>query len=108
LPKEENVIEISDNDLHAHLKAPMEQRGITRAEIARTLNDGWEAKDAKSGTIGKVFVFPYNKIWQDDLFQEKEVTVYYKIINEDIVLLTVKARYGKHFRKEVEGHEVGI
>jgi len=94
------VIKIVDNALHAHLKARMEQRGITRAEIERTLNEGWKAKDAKSGTIGKVFIFPYNRTWQDDLFQEKEVTVYYKMIKEDIVLLTVKARYGKHFRKE--------
>jgi len=94
------VIKIVDNALHAHLKARMEQRGITRAEIERTLNEGWKAKDAKSGTIGKVFIFPYNRTWQDDLFQEKEVTVYYKMIKEGIVLLTVKARYGKHFRKE--------
>jgi len=94
------VIKIVDNDLHTHLKARMEQRGITRAEIERTLNEGWKAKDAKSGTIGKVFIFPYNRTWQGDLFQEKEVTVYYKVIKEGIVLLTVKARYGKHFRKE--------
>ncbi len=94
------MIKIVDNDLHTHLKARMEQRGITRAEIERTLNEGWKAKDAKSGTIGKVFIFPYNRTWQGDLFQEKEVTVYYKVIKEDIVLLTVKARYGKHFRKE--------
>ncbi len=94
------MIKIVDNDLHTHLKARMEQRGITRAEIERTLNEGWKAKDAKSGTIGKVFIFPYNRTWQGDLFEEKEVTVYYKVIKEDIVLLTVKARYGKHFRKE--------
>lgn len=94
------MIKIVDNDLHTHLKARMEQRGITRAEIERTLNEGWKAKDAKSGTIGKVFIFPYNRTWQGDLSQEKEVTVYYKVIKEDIVLLTVKARYGKHFRKE--------
>jgi len=102
------LISISDADLHAHLKARMAQRGITRAEIERTLNEGWKARDAKSGTIGKVFVFPYKKTWQGDIFEEKEVTVYYKVINEDIELLTVKARYGKHFRKEVEGDEIGI
>ena len=94
------MIKIVDNDLHTHLKARMEQRGITRAEIERTLNEGWKAKDAKPGTIGKVFIFPYNRTWQGDLFQEKEATVYYKVIKEDIVLLMVKARYGKHFRKE--------
>jgi len=81
---------------------------FTRAEIERTLNEGWKAKDAKSGTIGKVFVFPYNTTWQGNLFAEKEVTVYYKLINDGIVLLTVKARYGEHFRKEGEANEVGI
>jgi len=102
------LISISDADLHAHLKARMAQRGITRAEIERTLNEGWKARDAKSGTIGKVFVFPYKKTWQGDIFEEKEVTVYYKIVNESLALLTVKARYGKHFLKEGEGNEARI
>ena len=78
----------------------MAQRGITRKEIERTLNKGWQAKDAKSGTIGKVFVFRYDRAWQGELFEEKEVTVYYKEVEkEGIVLLTAKARYGKHFLK---------
>ncbi|MCK4486038.1 MAG: hypothetical protein KAU38_04655, partial [Desulfobacterales bacterium] len=71
-------------------------------------NEGWEAKDVKAGTIGKVFVFPYNRTWQGNLFAEKQVTVYYKVENEGIVLLTVKARYGKHFWKEGEANEVRI
>ena len=29
-----------------------------------------------------------------------DLIAFYKVIKEDIVLLTVKARYGKHFRKE--------
>ena len=58
LLKETIVIKILNSDLHAHLKARMVQRGITREEIERTLNEGWEAKDAKSGTIGKVYIFP--------------------------------------------------
>jgi len=102
------LISISDADLHAHLKARMAQRGITRAEIERTLNEGWKARDAKSGTTGKVFVFPYKKTWQGDIFEEKEVRVYYKIVNESLALLTVKARYGKHFLKEGEGNEARI
>ena len=100
------MINISNADLHAHLKARMAQRGITRAEIERTLNEGWEAKDAKPGTIGKVFVFPYNGTWEGDFFEEKEVTVYYKLVKEGIVLLTVKARYGKDFLREGKTNEV--
>ena len=36
------------------------------------------------------------------LYDEKEVSVYYKLINDDIMLLTVKARYGKDFSREGE------
>lgn len=32
-------------------------------------------------------------------YREKEVTVYYKVIGEAVVLLTVKARYGQSFQK---------
>lgn len=102
------MIEISDNDLHAHLKARMEQRGITKEEIEYVLNEGWNAKDAKTGTLGKVFVFQYNRKWQGEVFEEKEVSVYYKLVHEDIMLLTVKARYGKDFSREGETNEIGI
>lgn len=102
------MIKISEADLHAHLKARMAQRGITREEIEKTLNEGWKAKDAKSGTIGKVYVFPYNRAWEGALFEEKEVTVYYKMVNQSIVMLTAKARYGKDFWKEGEDNEIRI
>jgi len=100
------MIKISDADIHNHLKARMVQRGITRDEIETTLNEGWNAKDAKLGTLGKVFVFPYNKIWEGEFFEEKEVSVYYKIVNNSMVLLTVKARYGKDFLKERGSNEI--
>jgi len=91
------MIKISEADLHPHLKARMSQRGITMEEIEKVLNEGLEATDTKPGTIGKVFVFLYNGMWEGKLFEEKEVSVYYKLINDTIVLLTVKARYGKGF-----------
>jgi hypothetical protein len=75
----------------------MSQRGITIEEIERVLNEGWEATDAKPGTLGKVFVFLYNRIWEGKLFEEKEVSVYYRLVNNRVSLLTVKARYGKGF-----------
>ena len=102
------MIKISDTDIHPHLKLRMEQRGISRGEIEMTLNEGWIAKDAKPGTLGKLFVFPYNKIWEGKLFEEKEVCVYYKIVNDSIVLLTAKARYGKDFLKERGSNEVRV
>jgi len=88
---------ITQADLHPHLQARMEQRGITLEEIEHTLNAGWAAPDAKPGTMGKVFVFDYRAEWLGEFFQEKEVTVYYKVVGEAILLLTGKARYGEHF-----------
>ncbi|GAB4419562.1 MAG: hypothetical protein OHK0032_15460 [Thermodesulfovibrionales bacterium] len=79
----------------------MFQRGIPIDEIQETLNKGWDADDAKGGTSGKVFIFPYNGRWEGKFFEEKEVTVYYKYKAEKFILLTAKARYGKNFlRKE--------
>jgi hypothetical protein len=92
-------IRLSATDFHPHLRARMLQRGITRGEVERTLRDGWEARDAKAGTAGKVFVFPYNADWEGKRFAEKEVTVYYKFVGGKLVVLTVKARYGESFLK---------
>ena len=97
------LAKISDADLHPHLKARMSQRGVTVEEIQTVLNRGWEAGDAKPGTIGKVSIFPYNETWEGKLYEEKEVSVYYKLADDKIMLLTVKARYGKGFLKEGEG-----
>lgn len=88
---------ITEADLHSHLRARMHQRGITREEIEQVLNEGWEATDAKPGTLGKVMVFPYEAEWEGEFYQEKEVTVYYKVTTEGLILLTVKARYGQGF-----------
>lgn len=54
---------LKDSDIHPHLRARMMQRGVTIDEIETVLNEGWEAIDAKEGTKGKVFVFPFNDYW---------------------------------------------
>lgn len=92
--------EINESDLHAHLKARMLQRGVSLKEINETLHGGWSAGDAVEGTFGKVQVFTYNSVWEGKNFEEKEVTVYYKYRGEQFILLTVKTRYGKNFKKE--------
>ena len=76
-----------ESDIHHHIHARMHQRGISIKEIEDTIHEGWNADDAKEGTIGKVFVFPYKEYWEGKYFEEKEVTVYYKYKNEKIVLL---------------------
>lgn len=75
----------------------MQQRGVSINEIEITINEGWDAEDAKEGTSGKVFVFTYNAYWEGRYFEEKEVTVYYKYKNQKLILLTAKARYGRDF-----------
>jgi len=35
--------------------------------------------------------------WEGQFYQEKEVTVYYKVTDEGLILLTAKARYGQGF-----------
>jgi len=91
------AIRLTDADLHDHLNARMAQRGIAKEELERTLNEGWLAEDTKPGTIGKVMVFTYQDQWEGRWYAEKEVSVYYKGAESALVLLTVKARYGKNF-----------
>lgn len=94
-------IVINESDIHHHLRERMLQRGISLYEIRDTINNGWNATDSKEGTNGKVFVFPYNAYWEGRYFEEKEITVYYKQKDSKLILLTVKAKYGKDFlRKE--------
>lgn len=91
---------ISEANLHPHLRARMKQRGVSLSEMQRVMTEGWEVGDAKPGTMGKIFVFPYNAVWESQFYLEKEVTVYYKVIAGELVLLTVMARYGQGFPKK--------
>ncbi|MCS6804386.1 MAG: hypothetical protein RMM98_16335 [Acidobacteriota bacterium] len=95
---------LTESDLHPHLIARMEQRGVTLTELQQTLEHGWDASDAKPGSYGKTAIFPYNAEWEGHFYEQKEVTVYYKVTEGRLVLLTVMARYGKNF-PEVDDHE---
>ena len=75
----------------------MVQRGVTIPDIEQTLTEGWQAPDARPGTLGKVRIFPYNGEWEGRFHQEKQVTVYDKQTSQSIVILTVMARYGRDF-----------
>ena len=88
---------LAERDLHPHLKARMAQRGVTPEEIERTVDEGRPAKDAKPGTVGKMLVFPYNAECEGRFHEKKEVTVYSRVVRERVVVLTVKARYGRDF-----------
>ena len=95
-------MEIEKNDLHPHLRERMEQRGVILNEINHVLQNGFEARDAKKGTRGKVFVFEYDDLWLGKKYLEKEVTVYFREQNMELIILTVKARYGKDFPRGEE------
>lgn len=78
----------------------MRQRGVALDEIEEAMNAGWTAADAKPGMCGKTMVFAYAAEWEGKSYPEKEVTVYYRVIEGKIVVLTVKARYGSSFPRE--------
>ena len=65
-------------DYHLHLLARMEQRGITRQEIERTLAEGRAVADARPGTQGKVLDHRYGREWLGTFYEEKKGTVYYR------------------------------
>jgi hypothetical protein len=77
----------------------MAQRGVTLQEIEVTLNERWQASDIKEGTNGKVKVFAYYSQWEGESYKEKEVTVYFKTVERELILLAVKARYGEGFER---------
>ena len=60
--------------------------------MKKTLEKGEDAKDAKLGTYGKVLIFLYNDYWEGKFYEQKEITVYYKLVGEKTMILTVKAR----------------
>lgn len=91
---------LKDSDFHSHIRARMFQRGVTKKEIEKTLCGGYNVDDARRGTSGKAFVFKYNKEWEGKFYKEKEVRVYYKFVKDNLVLLTVKAKYGKAFLRD--------
>jgi len=92
------MFKISEKDLHPHILKRMEERGIRIEEIEKTLNEGKTTPKAKEGTFGKIYVFSFfNDYWEGKYYQKKEVTVYYKIENKKIILLTAIARYGDAF-----------
>jgi hypothetical protein len=70
--------------------------------MQETLARGRDAEDAQEGTFGKVLAFPFNAEWEGKVFEEKEITVYYKYKHDEFVLLTAKARYGSGFTRKEE------
>ena len=47
-----------------------------------------------------MLVFLFNADWEGRHYQEKEVPVHFKVVEDEMVLLTAKARYGANFPRE--------
>jgi hypothetical protein len=97
---------IAEKDVHPHLAARMGERGVTLEELNMTLANGWPADDAKEGTYGKVYVFEYKREWLGKVFAQKEVSIYYKLIDGRVMVLIAKARYGFNFARKEGIYEV--
>lgn len=84
-------------DFHEHIRKRLITRGISEAEVRSVLEHGWPGTDAQRSTGCRVLVFPFNADWEGRHYQEKQVTVYFKVVKDEVVLLTAKARYGSNF-----------
>lgn len=91
-------MQLTDADFHPHLLARMEQRGVTRSEVEAVLNQGKRIPDTRANIYGRTLVFAFDSEWEGVFYRQKEVTVLYKRVNERMILLTVKARYGDEFK----------
>jgi hypothetical protein len=94
---------VTEADLHPHLIARMAQRGVTLMEINAVLQNGWACDDARPGTNCRVLVFTHEQTWEGRIYAEKEVTVYFKLIDDALIVITVKARYGSDFPRRRNG-----
>lgn len=106
-------MKIKDTDIHHHLKARMLQRGINKEEIEITINKGWSAEDAKEGTIGKTFVFPYNNYWEGNKMKieydpERDLLYIYFTDTEKKSAETVTIKPGVHADFDKDGKLIGI
>ena len=69
------------------------QRGTTREEIFKVLEEGAEVT-AKKGRKAKEIVFDYGKEWLGKFYPQKKVVVIYVMENDGIVVVTAKVYYG--------------
>ena len=84
---------------HPHLRHRMEQRGITEEEVRDIVRRRGYSGDAKPGTHGRTLVFAHGAHWEGTYHEEKEMTVYFKVDDDELVLGIAIARYGSNFSR---------
>jgi Domain of unknown function (DUF4258) len=79
-------------DPHARSRMPI--RGISPQEVELVLQHGASTL-ARGGRKAKEMVFPYSANWLGRIYPEKKVRVVYIEEEEEIVVVTALAYYGR-------------
>ena len=78
----------------SHARARAEERGVSESEIKQTVLGGIEFA-AKAGRKAKEKIFGYHREWLGREYEQKKVQVIYLETGEEIIVITVKAFYGR-------------
>jgi hypothetical protein len=78
--------------IHVHAKERMEERGINESEIIETIENG-ESFPVKFGRNGFRRNFIFNGLWRGKSYNIKQVEVITVNENDDIIVITVIAKY---------------
>ncbi len=71
-----------------------EERGVTEEEARQAASAGAPTA-AHSGRNARVKVFPFRSEWKGRSYEEKKVKVVFVEEGDDMILITVVARYGR-------------
>jgi hypothetical protein len=72
----------------------MPQRGVTEVEVMAVL-EGGQAVAAQGSRRARGLVFPHAKEWAGRFYDEKKVKVVYIEEEDEIIVVTVLAYYGR-------------
>lgn len=78
--------------IHLHAQERMEERGVSEHEIIETIHNG-EEFPVKFGRTGFRHNFTFEKQWKNKYYNTKQVEVYAIREGEDIIVITVIAKY---------------
>ncbi|MFQ6032350.1 MAG: DUF4258 domain-containing protein [Candidatus Zixiibacteriota bacterium] len=78
--------------IHPHAKERMEERGATKDEIIKTVQEG-EKFPAKFGRIGLRRNFACEGIGRGKKYKTKQIEVYGVKENEDFIVITILVKY---------------
>ncbi|MGB9006647.1 MAG: DUF4258 domain-containing protein [Candidatus Aminicenantales bacterium] len=77
---------------HPHALQRMDERGVTRAEVRRTLEIGQKCP-ARFGRRKYEMSFSYRDIWRSKFYEHKHLEVYCVDEEKDTLVITVVVKY---------------